>query len=163
MARSIAASAPAHAGAITGLARSIATPTYLKLVNAEPWLRRIVPAMMAVFILSLGTMAYVQSTAGRQETISDAIGDVDLLAAYLTSEFSRRSETLEAGAPPPPAVLGDILPPRLRVPGLSVVVTDPSGSVVAATGPVAPGNGTLVDLFGPAQPLTTFAEKAGVM
>ncbi len=163
MARSFAASAPAHAGAITGMARSIATPTYLKLVNAEPWLRRIVPAMMAVFILSLGTMAYVQSTAGRQETLGDAIGNVDLLAAYLTSEFSRRSEALEAGAPPPPAVLGDILPPRLRAPGLSVVLTDPAGAIIAVTGMVATGNGTLVDLFGPAQPLTTFAEKAGVM
>ena len=43
MARSFAAITPARAHSLQGLARSLAHPTYLKLVDAEPWLRRLEP------------------------------------------------------------------------------------------------------------------------
>src|SRR3954447_19981372 len=84
MARSFAAIAPVRAGSVEGIARSLAHPTYLKLINAEPWLRRLVPVMMVVFLAALGSMAYLQSTSGRDETLNDAFGDIDILASYLT-------------------------------------------------------------------------------
>src|SRR5690606_6999550 len=55
-------------------------------------------------------------------------------------------------------------PARAHVDGRTVVITDAGGRVIAANSPAARAGGPdLVSLLGPAQALTTFAERAGVM
>lgn len=163
MARTFAAITLSRAQSIQGLARSLAHPTYLKLADAEPWLRRLIPAMMVAFLVALGSMAYLQSSSGRDETLSDAFSDIDVLASFVTAELTRQAE-----APAPlgrsPRELLDVLVPRHALRGQRFIVLTEQSGAVAASLPANPAFSlTLNDLLGPSQPLTTFADKAGVM
>ncbi len=163
MARSFAAITPARAHSLQGLARSLAHPTYLKLVDAEPWLRRLVPAMMVAFLIALGSMAYLQSTSGRDETLNDAFGDIDVLASLVSSDLTRQAQSLDPSAPTPRDVLGTVVPRHALRGQRFIVLTDTQGAVLANLPANPEITLSLNDLLGPAQPLTTFADKAGVM
>ncbi|MDJ1159010.1 ATP-binding protein [Chelatococcus sp. SYSU_G07232] len=174
---------PARAGTILGIARSIAHPAYRRLVAAEPWLRLAVPALLAVFLTTLVSGAVIQALDTRNETMADAASDIDLVAALVMSEMTRQlsdEETAELG---PAAMLERIVPAHALGAGRIVAVTDAEGGVTAhlprsahfpksvnfaagANTGASTGTGavrTLVDLLGSAQPLTTFADRAGVM
>jgi hypothetical protein len=64
MARSIVAISPARVDSVGGLARWLAHPTYQQLKRFEPWLRIVVPAMLAAFLAAL---AYVSGTTIRNQ------------------------------------------------------------------------------------------------
>jgi two-component system, cell cycle sensor histidine kinase PleC len=163
MARSFAAITPARAQSIQGLARSLAHPTYLKLVDAEPWLRRIVPAMMVAFLIALASMAYLQSTSGRDETLNDAFGDIDILASYLSAELGRQADAVGPGGKASRDALDGVVPRHAMRGQRFVVLTDKDGAVLSSLPSRSDITVPLNDLFGPSQPLTTFADKAGVM
>jgi two-component system cell cycle sensor histidine kinase PleC len=163
MARSFAAITPARAHTIQGIARSLAHPTYLKLADAEPWLRRIVPAMMVVFLIALASMAYLQSTSGRDETLNDAFGDIDVLASYLSAELGRRADGLGAEATATPDALEGVVPPHALRGQRFIILTNTEGAVVASLPSTSELHQPLNDILGPSQPLTTFADRAGVM
>ena len=162
MARSIAAITPARAGGIPGIARSLANPTYLKLVDAEPWLRVIVPVMLLMFLCALASMSFMQVTTTRQEAVADAVGDVDIFASYLAAELKRPDAAYE-GAQRVGARLAAIVPDHAMRHGRYVLVTDDTGHMIASLPAGIASGVTLVDVLGPAQPLTTFADQAGVM
>ncbi|MHB2167815.1 sensor histidine kinase [Alsobacter sp. R-9] len=157
MARSIAAIMPARADTNTGLARWLAHPSYQQLKRFEPWMRIVVPAMLAAFLITLAAVSWVQVSSSRTEVVSDAAGDIDVLAALVASDF-RRAE----GAGPAER-LAALVPGHALRNGRTVLVTDETGTVVASLPKGAAVGVPLVDVLGPTQPLTTFAERAGVM
>jgi two-component system cell cycle sensor histidine kinase PleC len=162
MARSIAATAPLRASSsIPGLTRSLAHPSYFKLVDIEPWLRRIVPVMVALFIAALAGVSWLHATATRDETLIDALSDIDILAAYLASELTRSAEH----GVEPAVVAGSLrgVPAHVMHSGRYLLLTSEAGQVVASEPPGLLAGGTLADILGQEQPLTTFAERAGVM
>jgi len=57
MAGAATASVPARAGTILGVTRSDANPTYRRLEQYEPLLRLAVPAILALFLLTLAASA----------------------------------------------------------------------------------------------------------
>jgi two-component system, cell cycle sensor histidine kinase PleC len=59
--------------------------------------------------------------------------------------------------------LSQILPARAWAHDQHMLVADAKGEIVAASPPGLTVKGRLIDRLGPSQPLTTFAEKAGVM
>jgi two-component system cell cycle sensor histidine kinase PleC len=158
------ACAPARAGTILGVTRTIASPAYRYLERFEPWLRLAVPAVLGVFLLTLALSAFVQLRDGREETLVDAVNDIDIIATLSASKFGARSAPADAAAAA--TLLNDFakeLPAGAFARGRTLLLVDGAGLVKAAypLGQDVPR--TLTDLLGDQQPLTFFADRAGVM
>ncbi|MGR7993730.1 ATP-binding protein [Xanthobacter sp. ZOL 2024] len=158
MARANAASVGARDQAIRGLARSIARPAYQRLLDAEPVLRRIVPALIITFLVVIGAGAVVQVHSHRLNVLENAKDDLSLLALATAEGLAQR-----AGSTSIASALADSLPPRATESGRRVYVTDSTGRIVATAPQLARTPATLADLIDPAQPLAIFAEQAGVL
>ncbi|MFD2252041.1 two-component system cell cycle sensor histidine kinase PleC [Pseudochelatococcus lubricantis] len=168
MARAQAAGVPARAGTILGITRSIANPGYRQLAMMEPWLRLMVPTLLFVFLTSLIAGAVLQGIDSRNETLNDAITEIDLVAALATSEIGQKLAASAAGDDEVSlpalarAVLERTIPAQAVTDGRLVAVADATGRVSAAR-PAAAVGAKLADILGGAQPLTTFADRAGVL
>ncbi|MFG1298581.1 ATP-binding protein [Xanthobacter sp. V3C-3] len=159
MARANAASVGARDQAIRGLARSIARPAYQRLLDAEPVLRRIVPALIVTFLVVIGVGAVVQVHSHRVAEVNNAKDDLSLLALATAEGLTLRAGNALARVP---AALEESLPPRATEGGRRVYVTDAQGHIIASA-PRGETPATLSDLIDPAQPLVIFAERAGVL
>jgi two-component system cell cycle sensor histidine kinase PleC len=163
MARANAASASAHSQSIRGLARSLTRPNYQRLVHAEPALRRVVPILIIAFIVTVALGAFVQVLEHRREAISDTKSHLALFALAAAEEFVQRTtqsgETAERNQ-----LLRAALPAQATGAGRRYFIADGDGKIVA-TEPSQPqlSGKSLLDVLGPAQPLTAFAERAGVI
>ena len=165
MAAADTACVPARAGTILGVTRSLASPAYRKLERYEPWLRRAVPALLILFLATLAASAWMQARDGRDEAVVDAINDIDVLATLAAVKFGappgcRGSGGGRGGAPR--AGARNCPPARSSAAGCSLLA-DPNGKVLSAFPPLATIPAALNDLLGEAQPLTVFADRAGVM
>ncbi|CUA87935.1 PAS domain S-box [Chelatococcus sambhunathii] len=156
---------PARAGTILGIARSIAHPAYRRLVLAEPWLRLAVPALLVVFLVSLVTGASLQAVDARNEALNDAAAEIDTLASLaarvLNAEIARGDS---------PAATRDLvaaferqIPAPMIGNGRSLLLTDATGALIGAIPAQLATGEPLVDVLGSSQPLTTFADRAGVL
>jgi two-component system, cell cycle sensor histidine kinase PleC len=164
MAAADTACVPARAGTILGVTRSLASPAYRKLERYEPWLRRAVPALLILFLATLAASAWMQARDGRDETVVDAINDIDVLATLAAVKFGARPAAADRAAAA--AELHELvrgLPAGAMVRGRMLVLADPNGKVLSAFPPLATIPAALNDLLGEAQPLTVFADRAGVM
>jgi two-component system cell cycle sensor histidine kinase PleC len=164
MARVHAASTTAHGHSTRGLARSLTHPNYQRLVDAEPLLRRVVPVLIIVFLMSVVLGAVVQVLEHRRQAIGDAKTAMSLYAQSIADEFVRRSASPDTGTQDAKTLLRLATPAQALANGRQFLVADPSGKIVAAE-PDAPQvlGKMLVDILGPSQPLTAFAERAGVI
>ncbi len=160
MARANAASAGVRGQAIGGLARSVARPAYQRLVEAEPFLRRIVPALIVTFLVVIGIGAMVQVHGHRQSVLDNAKDDLSLLALATAEGLSQR---LGGNAARVQAALNEALPPRATLGGRRIYVTDPNGRVLATVPEGRKPVASLADILDPSQPLSVFAERAGVL
>jgi two-component system, cell cycle sensor histidine kinase PleC len=95
MARAGAASASARPDSIKGLAQAIAKPAYRRLLNAEPALRRAVPALIIAFLLTIGVGAVVQVLDHRKQAIAEAANDLEILAQILAERIERAADKVE--------------------------------------------------------------------
>ncbi|MCL8382642.1 sensor histidine kinase [Xanthobacter aminoxidans] len=159
MARANAASVGARDQAMRGLARSIARPAYQRLLDAEPVLRRIVPALIVTFLGVIGVGAVVQVHAHRVAELNNAKDDIALLALATADALTLRAGNALAKVP---GALAESLPPRATEAGRRVFVTDGQGHIIAAA-PTGEAPANLSDILDPSQPLVIFAERAGVL
>ena len=160
MAGADASCVPARAGTILGVTR--AAPPSLRLKRVEPWLRLSVPTLLGVFLVTLGACAFFQIKQSRKDALADAIADVDVVATLAASlQAGVGGEGLAADARL--AALLRALPPSALPRERRVLIANETGVVLAAYPSDAPSKRTLDDLLGDAQPLTAFAERAGVM
>ncbi|WP_341991458.1 ATP-binding protein [Azorhizobium sp. AG788] len=129
-------------------------------MEAEPFLRRIVPALIVTFLLVLGVGAVVQVHSHRQSVLDNAKDDMSLMSLATAEGLNHRlgGSLAKAGS-----ALQDALPPRATTGGRRVYVTDPSGRIIASAPDSAPRVASISDLMDPSQPLTVFAERAGVL
>lgn len=164
MAGAVTACVPARAGTILGVARSDANPTYRRLEQYEPMLRLAVPAVLALFLITLATTAWIQVREGRKETVLDAISDIDVIASLAAAKFADRRAPADRAAAS--AQLGELakgMPASALSESRSLLLVDDSGAVLAAYPPSETAPSQLNELLGDAQPLTLFADRAGVM
>ncbi|MGA0531808.1 PAS domain-containing sensor histidine kinase [Hansschlegelia sp. KR7-227] len=132
-------------------------PLRRRIVVAEPALRRIIPILIVVFLAVLGGSAVLQTLDARSRTLRAAADDLAMLAAVVAYETSSTEVRGDAA-------LTDVLPRAALDQGRRVYLADDGGRIVAASGaPEGAKPADLVTLLGPAQPLTTFGERAGVM
>ena len=161
MARANAANASACAGTLQELALALTGPAHLRMTEYEPWLRRLVPIMVAVFLATLAVGALIQGRDARDRALADAVGDMELIAAMA-------AQNLNAGIDANPKLdIGDALarslPGRAVLAGRQIMVSDAAGNVIAAVPSAGQTKRPLAEFLGPAQPLTVFADKAGVL
>src|SRR5262245_7110286 len=157
MARAEIASACARPDSIKGLAQSIARPAYRRLLNAEPALRRAVPALIVAFLVTVGIGAVIQAFAHRNQAIADVVEDIELITEILADRLNH------AAAEPKVDVSVAVqramersLPRLASAPSRWLLVTNPSGVVVAAS----PSAGSYIglrleDVLGRTQLMTT--------
>ncbi len=149
-----------------GHARLLATPAYRHILEAEPFLRRSIPVLIVTFIVVLALTRIVGVMETRQGIEDSARDEATLIAATLAAQLGRPDRNLaETGYDAAmKTALSEVLPPRATGAGRQILIADGEGLVVA-TAPAAPAleKRGLVDILGPAQPLTTFGARAGVM
>ena len=161
MARAGVASASVQSDSIKGLAQSVAKPAYRRLLTAEPLLRRAVPVLIVAFLVTICVGAVVQALDHRQQTLHDMVTTLDAVADLAAARLQHApADAIER----PQEVLARALPAWASGGGRRFFLTNSEG-VVAAAVPAADGvvGRALIDLLGPAQPLTTFGAGAGVM
>src|SRR6266508_104903 len=183
MARAEVASASVRSDSIKGLAQSIAKPAYRRLLTAEPALRRAVPALIIAFLLTICVGAIVQVLDHRRQAIADLIRQVEAGADFLADRLDKLERTKNDGAAPERRLQNELermVPAWARAPGRQMLVANADGVIVAGVRHVLVSNtdGTtivtapieartigsrLIDVLGPAQPLTTFGAAAGVL
>ena len=166
MARPFAAIEPARAGSDDGLSHALARPAYDRILAAEPWLKRLVPGLIVIFLGILGAMAYLQTITSRHDALSDALADVDLLASLAASELARIGERGTKGEAPAQlaqSALERAIPARTLRKNALIIFTDPDGRILGGLPEGMPRPATLNDVLGPAQPLTIFGDRAGVL
>src|SRR5215470_16996754 len=174
MARAEIASASLRSDSIKGLAQSIANPAYQRLLTAEPALRRAVPALVIAFLTTICVGAFVQVLEHRRHTVAEIVREIAAGADILAERIDRARAGGERDRRPAEEL--DIMtPPWLRSPGREIFLANVDGNIVAGIGPAQavnpeaartfPGAAAtrLLDLLGPAQPLTTFGALAGVL
>ncbi|MBK1625399.1 PAS domain-containing sensor histidine kinase [Afifella marina DSM 2698] len=152
--------------ALAGHARLFIHPAYARLVRAEPLIRRLIPFLIVLFIVTLGMMRIV--------VLSDARGDIEnkakltlgLLAGAIATNLEEMRGQMPATAMSETyhGILANALPPGAEDSGRVTVLADPLGKIVAVDPYAVELVGrSLDDLLGPGQPLTTLGERAGVL
>jgi two-component system cell cycle sensor histidine kinase PleC len=162
MARADVADAPpACAGALRGLARSLAYPTYPRALRLEPWLRCAAPVIITIVLCAVGLIFFLQAWDQRDEALTDALSDVELLAATVANGVDAAPREIDQAGQT--VLLATSLPGRAMQRRRQILISDRHGDITASL-PAKHGiSGQLVDHLGPVQALTTFAEKAGAM
>ncbi|MDO8534839.1 MAG: ATP-binding protein [Xanthobacteraceae bacterium] len=163
MARVHAANASLRVQNVRGLARSLTRPAYQRLLDAEPFLRRVVPLLIVAFLAAVAVGAAVQIIDHRREALADTEKNLALLALAAGEHISQRIAN-QADPAKVRAALMEILPAEDTGLGRRVLVTDASGRIVAEVPAQESRAGNkLADILGPAQPPTVLAERAGVI
>jgi len=164
MGRAEAASASLRSDSIKGLAQSIANPAYHRLLTAEPLLRRAVPVLIIAFMLTICVGAAVQVLEHRRQVVFDATQTIEALADHLSAELDRPAHDGRPHAARTSDTLEQALPIWGKGSGRRILVADGDGKIVAdlPNDPQALGR-PILDVLGPAQPLTTFGAAAGTM
>ncbi len=159
MTRANADCATVRADSILGVARSLTHPLYQRFETLEPTIRTVIPGLVALFILLLATGGAIQTTAMREDAMADAVGDMDLVSTLLARELDSASQR----GVTPAAVLAALNSRHLAAHGRIVHVSAEDGHVIASQPAIGQSQRTLIDFLGPAQPLTAFGDRAGVM
>jgi two-component system, cell cycle sensor histidine kinase PleC len=165
MARANAAVGDVRAIAWRDLAKSITQPLNAgapaRPLAFEPWLRYIVPAFALLFLALLALAAISHIRSERQRAVEAAVREVDLRASALAMALNQAFAV--APDQSPAGLLREVLQanPELRVG--EVMIADGNGRVLAGEPAVADAAMTLNARLGASQPLTTFADKAGVL
>lgn len=156
--------APARAATVLGVTKSITHPALGRLVAAEPWLKLAVPCLLGIFVLTLALSATLQAISSRSDAVGEAVVTLDLLASAITNAAAAQDTPEIAGvALAARTLLDNHAPSQALMAGRAVIITDSAGAIIAATPAGAQSQGRLTTYLGPTQPLTTFADRAGVM
>jgi two-component system cell cycle sensor histidine kinase PleC len=143
---------------ISGHARLLARPAYERLVAAEPLLRRLIPVLIAIFLVIVGLTRIVELYGLKVEREVGARDTVSLIATLVASTIDR------AGSPPGAAnALADALPSGAVADGRRVYLIDSHDKIVAAAPDPAEVDRPLRSVLSDAEPLTTFGARAGVL
>jgi two-component system cell cycle sensor histidine kinase PleC len=159
MTRANVSCAPVRADTILGVARSLTHPLYQRFQTLEPAFRTIIPVMVGIFIAILATGAMIQTSAMRNDALTDAAGDLDLVSALVARELDNASRDGRE----PATVLAPLAGKHLAAHGRIVHVSAAEGQVIASEPVIGQTQRSLVDLLGQTQALTVFGDRAGVM
>ncbi len=155
-----------QAATLTGHIRLLAQPAYQRLLAAEPFFRRLIPALCIVFIATLAIYRALSLSYDHQEVDTKARDELSLIATTLATRLSSAEARLpdQGFSNALQAELAGSLPPRATSDHRQILVADPQGTIVA-TAPIQPQfeGRPLSDILGAGQPMIVFGARAGVM
>ncbi|MGH6922201.1 MAG: PAS domain-containing sensor histidine kinase [Propylenella sp.] len=152
--------------ALAGHARLFVHPAYARLVTSEPYVKRLIPILIVLFVVALALMRGVAIYQTRDNIETNAKLRLSLIATAVTSELARSPLPVSLAEPSEmlQGQLENALPPLASTMGRRILVMDPQGMVVAAAPREPELIGRFIDeILGPSQPLTTLGERAGVL
>ena len=126
----------------------------------ETWARRAVPATLAIFIVVLVTISMSFSLGEQDQVIAAAATEMELIAALVADDINVR--IAQSPNQSPAQALARAVPSHALNRGQRVLMSDPSGQIIASY-PDGATSGGMIDHIGTSEPLTILAEKAGVM
>ena len=158
MARANAANASVRTDALRHIARMMNMGVLKRAMNRDRWAPRIVPVGVGLFLLSILFIAAMQTMQAREQTILDARGELELIAATVAAEINANHATILDQA-----LLERALPERVLTRERYILVSDSAGQIIARLPRAPQKTGLLADQLAAAQALVTFAEKAGAL
>src|SRR3954451_21681238 len=167
MARAHAASACVQSDSIKGLAQSIAKPAYLRLLIAEPALRRAVPILIIAFLVTICLGAFVQVLDHHRQKRASLKRDLAALADVLAERIDRIASSRQNNSAPfdgPPPLLPGHIPSWGVAPDRHVIVVGADQRVLARV-PIDADLGDtsrILDIISAALPLTAPGQQVGV-
>src|SRR5437763_1294301 len=167
MARAHAASACVQSDSIKGLAQSIAKPAYLRLLIAEPALRRAVPILIIAFLITICLGAFVQVLDHNRQKRASLKRDLAALADVLAERIDRIASSRQnhsATFDRLQLLLPGLIPSWGIAPGRHVIVVGADQRVLARV-PIDAGLGDtsrILDIISAALPLTAPGQQVGV-
>jgi len=149
---------------ISGHARLLAGPAYQKLIAAEPLLRRLIPILIAIFLVIVGFARFIELYQLKTEREAEARQRIEMIAVLISGAFAKADHGDALSRTDVLNVLANALPAGAAAHGRRIYITDAAGNVIAAA-PSDAGQSHLLltDIIGEAQPLTTFGARAGVL
>lgn len=151
---------------LAGHARIFVHPGYVRLVNTEPYVRRLIPLVIILFVLALGILRAVALYQARGDVEQSAEARLSLIAKAVASDLAQPPTpiSLASASEALQGMLENALPERAIDMGRTVVLVDPEGKVVAVAPRQTGLTGRFLDeILGAGQPLTTLGERAGVL
>jgi len=156
--------APMRAATILGVAKSAANPAFRRLARFEPWLRFVIPGLLGCFLLTLAVGAWLQARSGREAILAEAIGNIDIVASLSAMKFDQSRSLAESGsAAAQLASFAKMLPETTLSQGRTLLLANMEGAVLASYPASDNIPKSLDSLFGAGQPVTLFADRAGVL
>lgn len=155
-------------GKISGYVSLLADPAYGKLVSIEPILRRLVPALIIIFLVILGVARVFSILSWREDIELQHKAGLAAATANLAQMIDRASRGPD-GANQLTTDDLEILLIELQARGFStsdmtIALVDDTNTIVAASSPQPDIVGTQINaIFDDVQPLFLFAERAGVL
>jgi two-component system cell cycle sensor histidine kinase PleC len=155
-------------GKVSGHVRLLAGPAYGKFISMEPILRRLVPALIIIFLVILGVARVFSMLAWHDDIEQQHKASLSAATANLAQMIERVANGTSAGAQVSAKDLQDTIAEfrsrGLSSSGMTVAIVDGQSLVVAASGPLSDLSGKPIDtILSEAQPLFLFAERAGVL
>ena len=127
----------------------------------EPWLRLAVPVLVGLFVVALSATVGLILLDAHDRAIATAVDDLDLVAASTSHDLVASFD--HAGPRDSGAALLRALPARALAHGRGILISDGTGTIIAAFPHALHLGGALADRLGADQSLTRLAEKAGVL
>ena len=127
----------------------------------EPWLIRLVPVFIVVFLLVLALVSALQAYAERDRLLTTAQSELNFTFRLMAAQLDQMADGTDAHSFPDQ--FAQWLNGRSLSHGQQIYLTDNNGTIIAAQGELNPQNTHIEDILGYNQPVTTFAELAGVI
>ncbi|MDX8436037.1 ATP-binding protein [Mesorhizobium abyssinicae] len=146
---------------LAGNTRLIAEPAYRRLLAAEPWLRRSIPALIIIFLIVIAALRVLSLMNDRDEVERDAKAILSLAVGQMASAIAADPNAATVSA-------ADLMESTGRQGAMGrshvLAITDGSFKIIAVS-PLSSGwqGRSLDSLVLGGQPLFMFGERAGVM
>ncbi|MRN49693.1 PAS domain-containing protein [Brucella sp. 10RB9214] len=154
-------------GRLSGHVSLLAGPAYSKFIIIEPILRRLVPALIIIFLIILGVARVFSLLAWRDDIELQHKAALSGATAHLAQMIERVANGIETGAQLSAKDLQDAMTELrsrgLTSSGMTIAIVDAQSMIKAASGPAGIAGSQIDTILGDAQPLFLFAERAGVL
>ncbi len=148
---------------VAGYARQLSHPAYESLLKSETFLRRLVPALIVLFLIIAGVARWMSLQSQAELIRSQTNTEMHYIAELIEQKlFFLPQDDKKLPAPSElQNFMSDTIPAKFRADGRSIVLTDRIGSIVASI-PYQPEiHGKQLDvILGDVVLLTTFGERA---
>lgn len=146
----------------------LSSPAYQRLLAIEPWMRRIIPVLILVFLTLLAVIRGVSLYEWQQSIENNTRSALTLSSGHISVSIERAFfGSGNKPKPVSPSQLQDILvhfrSQSLISPAAQIAIVDQSGKVIAASGFEPFIGSPITGAVSDGQPLFTLGNSAGIM